>query len=73
MTLPQAHDTARNAADRFAKPFKVYRLPAWPPAVYGCTAQELPAEAHIVATYPEAQGFSPAKLPTSADVQGSLF
>lgn len=74
MTLVGAHETARDAAERFGKVFRVYRLPAWPPAIYGCTAKELPAEAHVVATYPEAQvaGLK-SEASASADAQGSLF
>lgn len=72
MTLPDAHSTARNAADRFGKPFRVYRLPAWPAAVYGATSIELPREAEILATYPDDAPPAPSAPPATA-AQGSLF
>lgn len=75
MTLPDAHETARNAATRFGKPFRVYRLPAWPVAVYGATSVDLPAEAQVVATYPkfEVRTQKVDAAPAAADAQGSLF
>jgi hypothetical protein len=73
MNLPEAHDTARSGAARFGNTWRVFRLPAWPGGVYSCKACDLPAEAHIVATYPnEGQAFRPASAPADAG-QGSLF
>jgi len=79
VNLPEAHDTARNGADRFGNVWRVFRLPAWPPAVYSCKAGDLPAEAQILATYPKdtspkPSALSPDPTPAAADVaQGSLF
>jgi len=76
VNLPEAHDTARNGAERFGNTWRVFRMPAWPPAVYTASAKEPPTEAHVVATYPnsELRTPNPAPTPTSADVgQGSLF
>lgn len=75
MNLPEAHDTARNGAARFGNTWRVFRLPAWPPAVYGCGAGELPSEAHVVATYPQSPVTSPkvAPAPAAGAAQGSLF
>lgn len=74
VTLPAAHDTARSAAARFGKAFRVYRLHGWPPAVYGATSIDLPSEAYIVQTYPQPSTIS--LTPSSqarVDPQGSLF
>lgn len=74
MTLPEAHETARSGADRFGNTWRVFRLPLWPAAVYGCKAGELPAEAVVLETYPKlevrSQKFEPV---AAADPQGSLF
>jgi hypothetical protein len=74
MTLPEAHDTARNGAARFGNIWRVFRLEAWPGGVYTASAiQPLPDNAHVVATYPES---GPKVAPTKAprdDPQGSLF
>jgi hypothetical protein len=69
MTLPEAHDTARNGAARFGNKWFVFRLAAWPPAVYSASAKDPPADAHVVATYPQP---APAAAPRG-DPQGSLF
>lgn len=47
MTHEGAISTGQAAAERFGKPFVVYRLPAWPDAVYGVIAVDrgLPNEA----------------------------
>lgn len=50
MTRPEAISTAQGAATRFGKPFVVYRLPAWPPTVFGVVAEDrgLPPEASVI-------------------------
>lgn len=76
MTLPQAHETARNGAERFGNSWRVFRLSAWPGGVYSCKAGELPAEVNIVATYPIAASARPAAVKPVApapEPQGSLF
>lgn len=73
MTLPDAHDTARNGAARFGNVWRVYRLSAWPPAVYTASAKEPPSEAHVVATYPNSEVRTVKSAPTVVDAQGSLF
>lgn len=74
MNLPEAHDTARSGAARFGNSWRVYRMPLWPAAVYSCKAGELPAEAQILATYPNFEVRTPKPDPTPVDVaQGSLF
>lgn len=76
MNIVDAHDTARNAAERFGKPFKVYRLKGWPIAVFGATSIDLPSEAEILATYPEVDvRLKPdtAEPTAPVDAQGSLF
>lgn len=76
MNLPQAHDTARNGADRFGNVWRVFRMPAWPPAVYTASAKEPPPTAIVLETYPKANPQPLALSPessTSADAQGSLF
>ncbi len=40
MTREGAVSTAQNAATTFGKVFVVYRLPAWPPDVFGCRAED---------------------------------
>jgi hypothetical protein len=76
VTLPEAHDTARNGAERFGNKWVVFRLAAWPPAVYSASAKTpLPDEAHIVAIYPKPPSgpkITPAAAPRD-DPQGSLF
>lgn len=70
MTKLGAIATAQGAATRFAKPFVVFRLPAWPPDVFGVVALDrgLPPEAVIT------QRLEPfAHVPPAADEQGSLF
>ena len=52
MTLEGARDTARNMAQRFGKPFVVYRFPGWPADVWGVIAdRELPPTAEILERY----------------------
>lgn len=75
MTLPDAHDTARNGASKFGNTWRVYRLPGWPAAVYSAGAIDLPPQALVIASYPNAEVGS-AKLEAivpSANPQGSLF
>jgi hypothetical protein len=71
MTLPDAHDTARHGAERFGNTWRVFRLPAWPGGVYTASAKEPPADAQIVATYPQAPVTRPTVTPAAE--QGSLF
>ena len=76
MNLTEAHDTARRGAERFGNTWRVYRMPLWPAAVYSCKAGDLPTEALVLATYPNAEVRTPKPdpAPASADVaQGSLF
>lgn len=40
MTRAEAVSTGQNAATTFGKVFVVYRLPAWPPDVFGCRAED---------------------------------
>lgn len=68
MTLPAAHDTARNGAARFGNTWRVFRMPAWAPGVYTASAKEPPTEAHVAATYP-----LPAASAPRGRAQGSLF
>jgi len=72
VTLPDAHDTARNGAARFGNTWRVFRLVAWPAAVYTASANEPPADAYIVATYPNAD-VRTVKPGPAVDAQGSLF
>lgn len=70
MTKPEAVSTAQGAATRFAKPFVVYRLPAWPADSFGVIAVDrgLPPEAQIV------ERFEPFNTPlVVVEPQGSLF
>lgn len=75
MNLPEAHDTARNGANRFGNTWRVFRMPLWPAAVYGCKAGELPSEAIVLATYPnsEVRTLNSEPAPATTDAQGSLF
>lgn len=72
MNLPEAHDTARNGAARFGNVWRVFRLNAWPPAVYTASAKEPPSEARVVATYPQSVIANPKPAPR-VEPQGSLF
>lgn len=72
MTLPEAHETARNAAVRFGNTWRVFRLPGWPPAVYSAIGADLPPQAIVLATYPVPETADPPPAPL-ADPQGSLF
>jgi hypothetical protein len=68
VTKDSAISTARNAVERFGKPFVIYRLAAWPPDVYGVIAEDrgLPPAAEIFATIGR-EGAQPVKG------QGALF
>lgn len=70
MTLPDAHETARNGARKFGNTWRVYRLPAWPGAVYSAGAIDLPPQAVVIATY-ESSDQKSAIAPAAP--QGSLF
>lgn len=71
MTRQGAIDTGRGAAIRFGKPFVVYRLPLWPPDVYGVIAVDrgLPPTAQTFETFDPDAGV----IPTTGSDQPSLF
>lgn len=80
MTLDEARETGRNAANVWNKAVVVYRLPGWVPGTWGCIAESrgLPPTAET------ADRFQPSHLARPADdilaayadgplVQGALF
>jgi hypothetical protein len=71
VTRADAITTGANAAVRFGKPFRVYRLPLWPPDVYGVIAVDrlLPMEAE---TFDRLEPEGP-RVAAAGEAQGSLF
>ena len=75
MTHAEAITTGQAAADRFGKPFVVYRLPAWPVGVYGVQAMAngLPREAEKDRILESAQRDGRANPKRQPVPQGRLF